>query len=226
MDLLGQYALLPTVVLGLVTTLGLFGVGEGLWRIAGHRPSSTHRPLAYFLSGSVAYAFIIQLLALAQLSSIHVMQGVWWSMVVTGLGVMTRRLLDTGSRLKTLRLRTQSMDGYRITAFALLLVSIAALGVASSLPTHPDALYYHLLYGKRIVEDAGLVHYRFPVHAAVPTQMLFQAGTAPLWTFGQPGAWQWANITCWFFALCLLWRWARENRWCTPSSAMLVSAAG
>ncbi|HVJ69130.1 MAG TPA: hypothetical protein VM510_14175, partial [Caulifigura sp.] len=180
-------------VAGIITFLGLVGVGEILCHLAGFRIREPWRAVLASLTGMLAVSLAVQLAAMlggvprsgwsvawGVLAAIGLWQGRKW---IPMAGVLSRRVT--------------SGDPFLLVAIAANAITFA---VALAPSSKADELYYHMLVPQRLLQDGGLVFYRSPWQSAILPQMPYQLLQVVLHAIGVADA---ANVMSWCFAILL-----------------------
>jgi hypothetical protein len=152
---------------GLLSLVGISGVGRLLIRPL--RPLALHWYTALaMLAGFALSSVSVQCLAMAGSGP-------------TGFRVLGAGIVALGiaghwiGRGRYSSLPLPQAGPLRTSAFSLLCLVLAVLALISLAPsTKADELYYHMLTGRRVLEDQGLRVYQFPYEQAIVPQMGYQ----------------------------------------------------
>ncbi len=196
-----HYSPLIVLLVGLITFVGLMGVGNLALQALRFRLPSPWREVTGLLLGIQILSLTVQLVAMAGVAYRTVLILIWAVLVVLG-GIAAVPLFRNALAIS---LRTKSA-----LELCLLLVVLAALAanlLAAVAPsTKIDELYYHMLLPSRIVLDHALLFYLQPWEAAILPQMSYQIAMSPLHALNFPDA---SNVLSWGIGATLIWFAAR-----------------
>jgi len=155
------------LIVGLLSLIGISGLGRLLIRPL--RPLALHWYTALaMLAGFALSSVSVQCLAMAG-SGPTGFRGLGVGIVVLGIA---GHWIGRG-RYSSLPLPQAGL--IRTFAFSLLCLVLAVLVLISLAPsTKIDELYYHMLIGRRVLEDHGLRVYQLPFEQAIVPQMGYQ----------------------------------------------------
>jgi hypothetical protein len=152
---------------GLLSLIGISGLGRLLIRPLGSLPLHWHAALA-MLAGFTLSSISVQCLAMAGSGRTgFVVLGI----MIVVLGIAGHWI----GRGRHSSLTLPRAGTLRTSAFSLLCLVLAVLVLISLAPsTKADEVYYHMLTGRRVLEDHGLRVYQFPYVQAIVPQMGYQ----------------------------------------------------
>lgn len=191
-----------TLAAGLLTFAAALGVGSLVLAALGVRLAQPWRATVTALLGLQVESALVQVVAMAGVSTRPVLVALWAAFVTAGAVGVVRAWRAEAPRL------APPGDGWRpvgIDEWLPLALGVAAvcanLLLAAAPSTKIDELYYHMLLPRRIVADGGLRFYLYPWESPLP-QMAYQVGAAPLHALGLPDA---PNATSWALGATLAW---------------------
>jgi len=191
------YSPLSTLIIGIITCVGLLGFGSFVLRAIHMELPSPWNLTIGILLGIQTLSLVVQAVGMAGLASKPVLVGIWMLTSFAGIVyVFYNKFRFAPNTLNPLR-------SWDLIPLTITLVSLAVVLLIALAPTNRnDELHYHLLTPSRIVADQGLVFYRLPWEGAIYPQMVFQIAAAPLHALGFPDA---TNVVNWAIGLSLLW---------------------
>ena len=178
---------------GLSSLVGVSGVGRLLLRRL--RPIALHWYIALaMLAGFSLSSVALQCLALAGSGPT--------GFRVLGLGVFVLGLAGHWiGRRRFSSLPLIQAGRFRIFAVSLFCLALVVLLLISLAPsTKSDEMYYHMLVGRRVLEDHGLRVYQLPFEQAIIPQMGYQIAETVFHATGTPDA---GNILSLGFGIAL-----------------------
>ncbi|MCX6267405.1 MAG: hypothetical protein NTW16_08625 [Bacteroidetes bacterium] len=177
------YSPILVFFLGFLTYFGFAGTGLALFRLFNIRFPLPWRWIAALLLGIQAGSLMVQVAGMAGMASHRVLVSVWLFMLIAGI----MSLVSDRDLRKNIRFRMPRGLSL-IIAIPVLIAILINLLAAVAPSTKIDELYYHMLLPSRIVNDQGLVFYRYPIESAALPQMIYQISLTPLHSLGFPDA--------------------------------------
>lgn len=168
---------LGTLLAGLLSIFAVSGVGRLLIRPLGLLPAHWYVALS-MLAGFAACSVFVQAIALTGSSILSFSHAVVILVVIGGVGhLAAARWLA--------RVPFPKRGPILAAACVVLIVSFSMLLLISVAPsTKIDELYYHMLMGRRVLEDGGLRIYQLPFEQAILPQMGYQVFETLFHAFG------------------------------------------
>ena len=178
-----------SLLIGTLSLVAITGLGRLLIRPLGVLPLTCSIPLA-FLSGMALKSASVQLLAMAGsgragflgLEAVAFVLGIAGHLFCRGRSYALPKL----------------PGAFGFCLLGLVIVVLVFIGGAPS--SKIDELHYHMLTGRRVLEDSGLRVYQLPVEQAIVPQMGYQIAETVFHAMEMPDA---GNILSLGFALCL-----------------------
>jgi len=188
--------MLWSIFAGVIAIVAVSGLGRLVLRLATGAPLPLHWYAALsMLSGMGAAATVVEIVAAIGTSRL----GFEMLGAVIAIGGLVGHIAGRG-RWKPLSFRcVEKIDFFAVGLLggALVLSFLAALAPSTKI----DELNYHMLVGRRIVEDQGLHVYQLPVEQAIFPQMGYQAALSVLYAMGTPDS---GNLLSFAFGIVLL----------------------
>ena len=195
-----HYSPFLVLLVGLWTFVGLWGLGTVLLSVFRVRLPSPWDQVTAVLLGIQALSLTVQLAAMAEIASVSLLCGIWWSLIAHGVFML---LVRTRSTAFMRFLPSSSPFGPAFLPIAIIAAAILINALVALAPsTKIDELYYHMLIPSRIVSDGVLRFYREPLLSAIWPQMVYQISAAPTHAIGFPDA---MNVVSWALSVTLLW---------------------
>jgi len=215
---LATYSPLKSLLFGSLTALAFRGIGYLVIGAALRNAPDFLRVPAELITGALITALIVELCAMADMTSPGAMQALWWAILAIAVASPVRLILRPAST--DAAGRNPSLGGWH--GFPAALMGGAVLIAAMAPESRSDEMAYHALASARLLSDAGLRFYPLPWEASVLPQFGWHFALVPLYAVGGSAA---AGVTSAWFALALALAAAQLVNWQTRSGILAASAA-
>lgn len=232
---LESYHFFLNFLVGCCYFIAVYGVGNLVILWLPYTFSSSLSPVLKTVVGFLTVSLVIQFLAFFFWINKYSLGGVTLILAISGIWQFYKLIINR-SLSTNLFLKIGQHNLLWIICFLLCFLPIFLYAILPSAKI--DELFYHQLVAQRIVSDGGMIFYRQPWEAAIPTHLLYNFSQVPLVYWGFPDA---ANVVslCIFslflgFVLLLFnkiatppfWKWSILSLLCLGMYRLTFTTAG